>query len=100
MLLPIKRGATITEIITGLPINAGSTPDLIIYPGWPYGDALIAVPQHVTEILSASGIVQTAIYWAILCTPSLSHTTDDNARCTVNSLLQCAGTDVLARHSY
>ena len=75
-----ERGAIIAEIITGPPTDAGPAPDLIIRPGWPYGDALVTVPQYDIEILPASGIVQTAIYWAVVGTLALSDTTSDSAR--------------------
>ena len=73
-----KRGATIAEIITGPATDAGPAPDQVIRPAWPYGDALVAVPQYDIPILPASGIVQTAIYWAVVGTLAISGIASDN----------------------
>ena len=72
------RGVTIAEVITGPATDAGPAPDLVIRPGWPYGDALVAVPQYDVPILPASGIVQTAIYWAVVGALALSGADSDN----------------------
>lgn len=62
-----RAGARIVEIITGDgSMTAGEQPDYRIRPGWPFGDALTTVPGYDVEILPASGIVQTAIYWAVV----------------------------------
>ena len=55
-------------IITGTdePVPAGPLPDYIIRPGWPYTDSLVPVPGYDIRILPASGILQTAIYWAVV----------------------------------
>lgn len=59
-------GALIVEVITGDGSGeaAGTEPDYVIRPRWPFGDALVRVPGYDVEILPSSGIVQTAIYWA------------------------------------
>ena len=75
-----KRGATIAEVITGPAPDGGPAPDLVIRPSWPYGDALVQVPEYDIPILPASGIVQTSIYWAVIGTLALSGTTSYNHR--------------------
>ena len=66
-----QRRVTIAEIITGPPADDGPAPDLAIRPWWPYGDALVPVPNYDIAILPASGIVQTAIYWAVVGTMAI-----------------------------
>ena len=61
-----QRAVRIVEAITGPPKGGGPVPDFIIRPWWPYGDALVAVPNYDIDILPASGIAQAAIYWAVV----------------------------------
>ncbi len=63
-----RRGCRIVEVITGTDEAdpSGPTPDFAIRPGWPYRDALVQVPGYDIPILPASGIMQTAIYWAVV----------------------------------
>jgi hypothetical protein len=67
-----QAGAFIVEVITGDGSDDGNDdgnglqPDHIIRPRWPFGDALISVPRYDVQILPSSGIVQAAIYWAVL----------------------------------
>ena len=63
-----RRQCRIVEVITGTDDAdpAGALPDYIIRPGWRYTDALVAVPGYDICVLPASGIMQTAIYWAIV----------------------------------
>ena len=63
-----RRACQIVEIITGTdePAPAGPPPDYVIRPGWPYTDSLVPVPGYDIRILPASGILQTAIYWAVV----------------------------------
>ena len=63
--------ALIAEIITGARGSEGPSPDYVIHPQWPFGDALVPVPGYDVEILPASGIVQSAIYWAVVGTMAL-----------------------------
>lgn len=58
----------IVEIITGTdaPALEGPEPDYVIHPGWHYTDSLVDVPGYDVRILPASGIMQAAIYWAVL----------------------------------
>ena len=67
-----RRKGQIVEIITGTdePDPGSPLPDYIIRPGWPYGDSLVPVPGYDIRILPASGILQTAMYWAV---PSVNH---------------------------
>jgi len=46
--------------------DTGPQPDSVIRPRWPFGDALTPVPGYDVEILPSSGIVQAAIYWAVV----------------------------------
>jgi hypothetical protein len=63
-----EAGAFIVEVITGDGCGDGNgpQPDHVIRPRWPFGDALISVPGYDVEILPGSGIVQAAIYWAVV----------------------------------
>ena len=56
------------EVIAGLgeAPRQGPAPDYMIRPWWPYGDALVAVPNYDIRILPSSGIVQASIYWAVV----------------------------------
>ena len=63
-----RKGARIVEIITDRAAEGEPGPDYIIHPGWPYGDGLVSVPNYDIDILPASGIVQAAIYWAVVGT--------------------------------
>lgn len=58
----------IVEVITGTdaPALEGLEPDYVIHPGWHYTDSLVDVPGYDVRILPASGIMQSAIYWAVL----------------------------------
>lgn len=63
-----RRGCPIVEVIAGTDKaeSAGPLPDYVIQPGWPYRDALVAVPGYDISILPASGIMQTAVYWGVV----------------------------------
>ena len=63
-----RRQCRIVEVITGTDDAdpAGALPDYVIRPGWRYTDALVAVPGYDICVLPASGIMQPAIYWAIV----------------------------------
>lgn len=61
-----RKGARIVEIITDGTAAGEPVPDYVIRPRWPYGDGLVAVPHYDIDILPASGIVQAAIYWAVV----------------------------------
>jgi uncharacterized phosphosugar-binding protein len=58
----------IVEIITGTDASVleGPEPDFVIHPGWHYTDSLVDVPGYDVRILPASGIMQAAIYWAVV----------------------------------
>ena len=63
-----RAGASIVEVIAGPgdePLK-GPAPDHIIRPWWPYGDAVVSVPNCDIRILPSSGIVQASIYWAVV----------------------------------
>jgi len=62
------RKCQIVEIITGTDdsVLEGPEPDYVIHPGWHYTDSLVTVPGYDVRILPASGILQTAIYWAVV----------------------------------
>ena len=61
-----RAGARIVEVITGDGLDGSPPPDYVIRPKWPFGDAVTRVPGYDVEILPSSGIVQTAIYWAVV----------------------------------
>lgn len=61
-----RAGALIVEVITGDGANGPPQPDYVIRPKWPFGDAVTRVPGYDVEILPSSGIVQAAIYWAVV----------------------------------
>ena len=61
-----RAGAQIVEVITGDGLDGQPQPDYVIRPRWPFGDAVIWVPGYDVEILPSSGIVQAAIYWAVV----------------------------------
>ncbi|MDE2814455.1 MAG: hypothetical protein OXM01_15595 [Gemmatimonadota bacterium] len=61
-----RAGARIVEVITGDGLDGPPQPDYFIRPKWPFGDAVTRVPGYDVEILPSSGIVQTAIYWAVV----------------------------------
>ena len=61
-----RAGARIVEVITGNGANGPPQPDYVIRPKWPFGDAVTRVPGYDVEILPSSGIVQAAIYWAVV----------------------------------
>ncbi len=63
-----RAGAIIVEVIAGTDDSStdGPPPDYFIRPRWPYGDALVPVPTYDVKILPSSGIVQSAIYWAVV----------------------------------
>jgi uncharacterized phosphosugar-binding protein len=62
-----NHNCQIVEIITGTdaPARDGMEPDYVIHPGWYYTDSLVPVPGYDVPILPASGILQSAIYWAV-----------------------------------
>ena len=61
-----RAGAQIVEVITGDGLDGQPQPDYVIRPKWPFGDAVTRVPGYDVEILPSSGIVQAAIYWAVV----------------------------------
>jgi hypothetical protein len=61
-----RAGARIVEVITGDGLDGQPPPDYVIRPKWPFGDAVTRVPGYDVEILPSSGIVQAAIYWAVV----------------------------------
>ena len=61
-----RAGARIVEVITGDGADDPPQPDYVIRPKWPFGDAVTRVPGYDVEILPSSGIVQAAIYWAVV----------------------------------
>ena len=61
-----RAGARIVEVITGDGLDGPPQPDYVIRPKWPFGDAVTRVPGYDVEILPSSGIVQAAIYWAVV----------------------------------
>ena len=62
-----QAGALIVEVIAGAgePEEGDPMPDYRIRPHWPYGDSLVSVPGYDIRVLPSSGIVQTAVYWAV-----------------------------------
>ena len=62
-----RAGARIVEVITGDGTgDPPPAPDHVIRPKWPFGDAVTPVPGYDIEILPSSGIVQAAVYWAVV----------------------------------
>ena len=61
-----RAGARIVEVITGDGADDPPQPDYVIRPKWPFGDAVTRVPGYDVEILPSSGIVQAAVYWAVV----------------------------------
>ena len=62
-----RAGARIVEVITGDGTDdPPPAPDHVIRPKWPFGDAVTPVPGYDVEILPSSGIVQAAVYWAVV----------------------------------
>ena len=61
-----RAGARIVEVITGDGLDGPPQPDYVIRPKWPFGDAVTRVLGYDVEILPSSGIVQAAIYWAVV----------------------------------
>ena len=61
-----RAGAQIVEVITGDGLDGPPQPDYVIRPRWPFGDAVTQVPGYDVEILPSSGIVQAAVYWAVV----------------------------------
>jgi uncharacterized phosphosugar-binding protein len=63
-----RIGCQIVEVIAGTdaPLTEAPFPDYTIDPKWPYGDALVSLPNYDVKILPASGIVQSAIYWSVV----------------------------------
>ena len=53
-------------MITGDGSDGPPQPDYVIRPRWPFGDAVTRVSGYDVEILPSSGIVQAAIYWAVV----------------------------------
>jgi hypothetical protein len=62
------RNCQIIEVITGTDAEVldGPEPDFVIHPGWHYTDSLVPVPGYDVRILPASGILQAAVYWAVV----------------------------------
>lgn len=64
-----RAGGLIVEVIAGTDAEPdGPTPDYVIRSRWPYRDSLTPVPGYDVKILPSSGIVQAAIYWAVVGT--------------------------------
>ena len=61
-----RAGARIVEVITGDGLDGSPQPNYVIRPKWPFGDSVTRVPGYDVEILPSSGIVQAAIYWAVV----------------------------------
>ena len=63
-----SAGAKIVEVISGMgkPETAPPQPDYIIQPKWPFGDALLTVPNYDVKIMPGSGAVQASIWWAVV----------------------------------
>jgi hypothetical protein len=63
-----RLGGRIAEVIAGTdaPETGDPRPDLVIRPCWPYTDALVELPGYDVRILPASGILQTAVFWAVM----------------------------------
>ena len=61
-----RAGARIVEVIAGDGADDPPQPDYVIRPKWPFGDAVTRVPGYDVEILPSSGIVQAAVYWAVV----------------------------------
>ena len=61
-----RAGARIVEVIAGDGSDDPPQPDHVIRPKWPFGDAVTRVPGYDVEILPSSGIVQAAVYWAVV----------------------------------
>ena len=61
-----RAGARIVEVITGDGLDGQPPPDYVIRPKWPFGDAVTRVLGYDVEILPSSGIVQAAVYWAVV----------------------------------
>ena len=61
-----RAGTQIVEVITGDGSDGPPQPDYVIRPKWTFGDAVTRVPGYDVEILPSSGIVQAAIYWAVV----------------------------------
>jgi uncharacterized phosphosugar-binding protein len=63
-----QAGAQIVEVIsgTGMPETAQPSPDYVIHPKWPYGDAVVEIPGYDVKMFPSSGIIQSAIYWAVV----------------------------------
>ena len=61
-----RAGAQVVEVITGDGVDGSPQPDYVIRPKWPFGDAVTRVPGYDVDILPSSGIVQAAIYWAVV----------------------------------
>ena len=61
-----RAGARIVEVITGDGSDDPPQPDHVIRLRRPFGDAVTRVPGYDVEILPSSGIVQAAIYWAVV----------------------------------
>ena len=61
-----RAGARIVEVITGDGTDDPPSPDHVIRPKLPFGDAVTPVPGYDIEILPSSGIVQAAVYWEVV----------------------------------
>ena len=70
-----ELGGTIVECVTNdtaepsdrttVEEATGAPADLYINPHWHYGDAVVEVPGYDVRVMPTSGVLQTAIYWAI-----------------------------------
>lgn len=69
--LAAKYGCKLVYL-TVKPATIAEPKDNIIYmrPGWPLADACVSVPGYEVPILPPSGVVNAAIYWALLAEAS------------------------------
>ncbi len=80
-----RAGAQIVEVISGMgkPETAQPTPDYVINPRWPFGDALVPVTNYDVRILPSSGVVQASIYWAVIGSMSVE---EEKAEAAIRSM--------------
>lgn len=61
-------GARIVTVVSGTPERAAEDmgADININGCWPFGDALVRVPEHDISILPPSGVIQSAACWMLV----------------------------------
>ena len=61
-------GAKIVTVVSGTPERAAQDmgADINISGCWPYGDALVTVPDYDIKVLPPSGVIQSAAYWMLV----------------------------------